>query len=121
MSDVTLFTNGEGFKEYAESLSPYERDTTPVMTTVTAIRSFEIDLEIVTAERDRLQDWLDDIRAECEETVRDCGDAEELSYADGNKDQAMTTLEMIAGPTIIEYGDDLVKPRESDQITREGS
>src|SRR5665213_2584999 len=55
MSDEMMFTNGEGFKEYAESLSPEERDNTVVMTTVTAIRSLEIDLAIAVAEVDRLR------------------------------------------------------------------
>lgn len=59
MSDAQLdgfFVNGEGFAEYAEGLSPEEQDSTIVMTTVTAIRSLEIDLEIVTERADRLRE-----------------------------------------------------------------
>ena len=44
----------ETFGEYADSLSPQESDTTVVVTTVTAIRSLEIDLELLTFERDLL-------------------------------------------------------------------
>jgi hypothetical protein len=68
MPEEMMFTNGEGLKEYAESLSPEERDTTIVMTTVTAIRSFEIDLAIVLARETRLrelaQNTIDCIEAE---------------------------------------------------------
>lgn len=94
MSDVTMFTNGEGFKEYAEELSPYERDTTVVMTTVTAIRSLEIDLAAALAEVDRLLRLIDAVMEDCEEET---GAPDRRDYQGGLKDQALSTLYILSG------------------------